>query len=87
LLNLDPEASDYGLTPCTWRARPTRRGAWFGDDLVAAHLDRLDRDQQADGGWRITWEPPSEASTLEWRGVARLRALLTLRSCGRLTYD
>lgn len=40
-----------------------------------------------DGGWPITWEPPSEASALEWRGVATLKALLTLRSYGRLSDD
>jgi len=88
LLNLDPEASDYGLTPlhlASTAASPWH--AWFGDDLVAAHLDRLERDQQADGGWPITWEPPSEACALEWRGVATLRALLTLRSYGRLSDD
>jgi hypothetical protein len=88
LLNLDPEASDYGLTPLHLARTPDSPWrAWFSDDLVAAHLDRLERDQQADGGWPISWEPPSPASALEWRGVATLRALLTLRSYGRLRDD
>ena len=53
--------------------------------MLAAHLDRLERDQQADGGWPITWEPPSEAAVLEWRGVVTLGALRTLVSYGRIT--
>ncbi len=49
------------------------------------HLDRLQEDQQADGGWLITWEPPSQAARSEWRGIVTLGALRTLTSYGRLT--
>ena len=41
--------------------------------------------QQADGGWLITWEPPSQAARSEWRGIVTLGALRTLTSYGRLT--
>jgi len=40
--------------------------------------------QEADGGWPITWDPPSAASRLEWRGIVTLGALRTLTSYGRL---
>ncbi len=32
----------------------------------------------------MSWEPPSEAATLEWRGVITLQALRTLTSYGRI---
>jgi hypothetical protein len=41
--------------------------------------------QAPDGGWPIGWDPPSEASALEWRGMVTLQALRTLVSYGRLT--
>jgi len=44
------------------------------DDLVEGHLERLRRDQQPDGGWAITWQPPSTASTMAFRAVETLRA-------------
>ena len=59
----DPE---YGVTPL--HLAPTPDSPWrslFTDDQIAGHLDRLIADQQPDGGWAITWEPPSVASTLE----------------------
>jgi hypothetical protein len=44
----------------------------------------LRRDQQADGGWAITWEPPGAAAALEYRGVETIRALRVLAAYGRL---
>ena len=75
----------YGVTPL--HLAPTPDSPWCGlftDDQIAGHLDRLISDQQPDGGWTITWEPPSVAATLEWRGIETLRALRTLRAYGRL---
>ena len=56
----------------------------FSDEVIGAHLDSLQRKQEPDGGWPISWEPPSEASRLEWRGIVTLGALRTLTSYGRL---
>lgn len=84
----DPDDPDYGLTPLT--IAPMADSPWrslFSEEVLSAHLDRLQRDQQADGGWPITWEPPSEASVLEWRGIVTLGALRTLVSYGRLRPD
>lgn len=86
LFHLDPEASGYGLSPldvaplasCRWRTL-------FTGTQIDAHLDRLQKDQQPDGGWPITWEPPSQAAVAEWRGIVTLAALRTLVSYGRLT--
>jgi hypothetical protein len=86
LFRTDPDDPGYGLSPLSFA--PLAESRWralFSNDVLAAHLDRLQRDQQADGGWPITWEPPSEAALLEWRGVVTLGALRTLVSYGRLT--
>lgn len=81
----DPADPSYGVTPLHLAPRPD--GLWralFTDDAVEGHLDRLRRDQQPDGGWPLTWEPPGLASTLEWRGIETLRALRVLAAYGRL---
>ena len=86
LFRADPDDPGYGLSPLAFAPRADSR--WrglFTDDALAAHLDRLQRDQQADGGWPITWEPPGEAAVLEWRGIVTLDALRTLVSYGRLS--
>jgi hypothetical protein len=86
LFHLDPDAPGYGLSPLDVAPQATSRWrALFADAQLGAHLDRLQKNQQADGGWPITWEPPSEAAVFEWRGVVTLGALRTLASYGRLT--
>jgi hypothetical protein len=88
LFHLDPDAPGYGLSPLS--IAPQASSRWrdlFTDAQIGAHLDRVQKDQQADGGWPITWEPPSQAAVSEWRGVVTLGALRTLTSYGRLTAD
>lgn len=80
------EADDpsYGVTPL--HLAPAPDGAWhkrFDERVILGHLDRLERDQQPDGGWPLTWEPPSTASQLEWRGIETLRALRVLSAYHR----
>jgi hypothetical protein len=85
MLNLEPDARGYGLTPLD--LAPEAGSRWrslFSQDLIDAHLDRLVRSQLDDGGWPISWEPPSEAAVCEWRGMVTLKALRTLTSYGRL---
>jgi hypothetical protein len=81
----DPADPSYGVTPLHFARTPD--SPWrrlFDDTIIAGHLDRMARDQQPDGGWPITWEPPGMASTLDWRGIETLRALRTLRAYGRI---
>lgn len=81
----DPADPEYGVTPL--KLAPAPDSPWrrlFDDANIEGHLDRLARDQQPDGGWNLTWEPPSTASTLDWRGIETLRALRTLRAYGRI---
>ncbi|HET6529808.1 MAG TPA: hypothetical protein VFH03_04215 [Actinoplanes sp.] len=86
MFHLDPAAPGYGLTPLT--VAPSADSRWrtrFSAAHIEAHLDGLLAAQQPDGGWPITWNPPSEASRLEWRGMVTLEALRTLTSYGRVT--
>jgi hypothetical protein len=85
-LHLDPDAPGYGLSPLHFApAAGSRWRSLFTDAQIGADLDHLERGQQPDGGWAISWEPPSEASALEWRGIVTLGALRTLTSYGRIT--
>lgn len=75
----------YGVTPLHFA--PTPDSFWrqlFDDKQIEAHLDRLIADQQPDGGWAITWEPPGPAATLEYRGIVTVAALRTLKAYDRL---
>ena len=81
----DPASSTYGVTPLQLCPRPDSIGRpSFADDLIEAHLDALAARQQDDGGWPITWTPPSPASEFEWRGRWTLEALLCLRAYDRI---
>jgi len=82
---LDPDSGDYGLTPLEFAPTPTALARnWFDDDRIESHLARLEQAQEPDGGWPISWQPPSEASRWEWRGIRTLSATRTLTSYGRL---
>jgi hypothetical protein len=84
----DPADPSYGVTPLDLAPEPD--GPWshlFDRATIEGHLDGLQRDQQPDGGWAITWEPPGTAATLEWRGILTLWALRVLRAYGRLGVD
>lgn len=83
-LRLDPEDPTYGVSPLHYAPRPSSRWrALFSDDVISGHLDRLEADQQSDGGWALTWEPPSRAATLAYRGIETLHALQVLTAYGR----
>ncbi len=87
LVHFRADASDpaYGVTPLHFAPEPASRWrALFDAAAIEAHLDRLERDQQPDGGWAITWEPPSRAATLAYRGIETLRALRVLTAYGRV---
>jgi hypothetical protein len=81
------DASDtaYGLTPLAFAADPDRR--WrqlFTDNEIDTHLDRLEHDQQDDGGWPLSSQPPSDAARLEWRGFEAVQPLRVLVAYGRV---
>jgi hypothetical protein len=82
---LDPDAPGYVKSPLDYAPRPeslARR--LFDDATIDVHLDALAAKQQEDGGWPITWEPPSRAAVSEWRGYHTVRVLQVLDNYGRL---
>jgi hypothetical protein len=84
-LHLDPETPGYGISPLHFAPGPTSR--WrklFTGAQIAGALEHLEKSQEPDGGRPITWEPPSEAAKLEWRGIVTLQALRILVSYGRI---
>jgi hypothetical protein len=81
----DPAAEGYGVTPLWYAPAPDAFcRSWFSDETIARNLDHLAAEQQPDGGWPLTWNPPGPASVLEWRGIQTLKALRTLKAYGRL---
>jgi hypothetical protein len=85
LVALDPAASGYVKSPLDYAPDPDRLAhRLFDDATIERHLDALAAKQQDDGGWPITWEPPSVAAVSEWRGFVTLRALAVLDDYGRL---
>jgi hypothetical protein len=74
----DPQDQSYGLPPTRFPRE------WFDDELYEAHLDRLESEQQEDGGWPIAWEPPGPAPTAAWRAIVTIEALRTLDANDRL---
>jgi hypothetical protein len=51
---------------------------------VDEDLDALERAQQDDGGWHVSWPDWNPAASCEWRGVATVLALNVLRANDRL---
>ena len=85
LVALDPSAPGYVKSPLDFAPHPrspARR--LFDDATIDAHLDALAARQHEDGGWPITWEPPSTAAGSEWRGFVTLRSLDVLDGYGRV---
>jgi hypothetical protein len=86
MFHLDPDAEGYGLTPLHLAPEPgSRWRSLFTDAQISGHLDHLLTSQQDDGGWPISWEPPSQAAAMEWRGIVTLQAMRTLIAYGRVS--
>ncbi len=88
LVALDPSTPGYVKTPLEFAPRPdalARR--LFDDATIELHLDALAAKQEADGGWPITWEPPSAAAVHEWRGHTTIKWLEVLDDYGRLVCE
>jgi hypothetical protein len=73
-----PSPLDLSPTP------GSRSRRLFEDALIERDLDALEQAQQDDGGWRVPWPDWNPAAAIEWRGVATVNALKTLRANGRL---
>jgi hypothetical protein len=56
----------------------------FDDGVIERHLDALEAAQKDDGGWTVSWPQWNPAAACEWRGVATVHALRTLRANNRI---
>ena len=77
----DPQAPGYTFKPLTWAPTPDslcRR--LFESSQIDLHLEALAAQQQADGGWPISWAAVSPACELEYRGVVTIGVLKTLKA-------
>jgi hypothetical protein len=80
----DP-SDGYGVTPLQFAPSPEAPLArYFDAAQIEAHLDAVEARQQEDGGWPISFTPPSEAAVWEWRGSWTLDALRILRAWDRV---
>ena len=61
---------------------PVRR--LFDPTVIEAELDRLEGQQEDDGGWRVDFASYSPAAELEWRGHMTVKVLALLKRNGRL---
>ncbi len=85
IVSLDPNVQGYVHRPLEFAPRPDSLARkLFGDEVIAANLDFLQAQQQADGGWPIAWPTVSAANEYEYRGVVTLGALKTLQAWGRV---
>jgi hypothetical protein len=78
---LDAPPQGYGLTPLDFApVSDSYCRTIFSDTVIYDHLKALDSQQEEDGGWPISWEPPGEMARLEWRAYKTLKCIITLES-------
>ncbi|MGW6936396.1 hypothetical protein ACWGE0_40495 [Lentzea sp. NPDC054927] len=58
---------------------------WFTDEEFSKDLDELENGQQEDGGWNFGFPAFTPITHFEWRSIATIDALLTLRRYGRIS--
>lgn len=80
-LRMDARSQNYGLSPLEFAPSPESYcRSIFSEDTIIQHLEFMKSQQEADGGWKISWEPPSETAKFEWRAYVTLNNLMILKS-------
>lgn len=83
---LEGYEDDEGMALHHYAEKPTSLARrWFTDDEFEKDLDELQNGQQEDGGWNFGFPAFTPLVTFEWRSIATLDALLTLRRYGRIS--
>jgi hypothetical protein len=74
---------DETLWPLDLAPEPGRPARTMLDEAsLAADLERLAGEQNADGGWTVDFQSYSPAAALEWNGYVTVRAVSILRDNG-----
>ena len=69
-------AEDEAMRPLDLAPTPGRPARELIDEgAIARDLERLEDDQQEDGGWYVDFDSYSPAATLEWRGYKTVEAI------------
>ena len=77
--------ADERITPVDLSERPGAPSrALFTAEQIERDLDRLESEQQDDGGWDFDFLHWSPGQAVEWRGAITLHSLHTLQANGRL---
>jgi len=85
LVALEPGTPGYVKTPLEFAPAPDKMARrLFEPETIGLHLDALEKRQLDDGGWPITWIPPSAAAEIEWRAIVTIKWLGVLGAYGRL---
>jgi hypothetical protein len=85
IVELDPDATGEVHGPLDFGPRPESLARQLFDRVtIDAHLDHLERAQQADGGWTFNWLAWSPAAAADWRGFMTVDAVAVLKANGRL---
>jgi hypothetical protein len=83
-VGVDGGVEDEQITPLVLSPRPgSPSRAVLTDAQVSDDLDRLEREQQEDGGWDFDFLHWSPGQSVEWRGLVTLGAVGTLVLHGR----
>ena len=82
----DGYEDDEGMAPHHYAEKPTSLArSWFTDDEFGKDLDELQNGQQEDGGWNFGFPAFTPVTHCEWRSIATIDALLTLKRYGRIS--
>lgn len=84
-IECDPNAEGYVHKVLDWAPTPDSYCSKFIQEAdVQRHLSHLIEQQQADGGWLVSWPAVSPAGEMEWRGWITVERLKTLKAYGRI---
>lgn len=79
----NPTAEGYVHKVLDWApSRESYAAKFVSEEELQSHLSHLVKQQEADGGWPISWPEVSPGSGMEWRGWMTVDRLKTLQSYG-----
>ncbi|MFS8099389.1 hypothetical protein LFM09_19890 [Lentzea alba] len=77
---------DEGMAMHDYAPKPTSVArTWYTDEEFEKSLDELQAAQQEDGGWNFGFPAFTPIVNFEWRSIATVDALLTLKRYGRIS--